>query len=128
MGNYIQYNSNPVWRRTNDCTVRAISLIERKPWLRVYYGICAMGGLLYTMPSTNEAWGDYLSVIGYRRGIIPNTCPNCYTVRDFCCDHPYGRYILGTGSHVVAVINGDWYDTWDSGDERPIFYWTKGEY
>ena len=57
--------------------------------------------------------------------IIPNTCPDCYTIADFCNDHPYGTYILATGTHVVAVIDGDYYDTWDSGNEIPIFYWQK---
>ena len=123
---YIPYNTNPIWKRTNDCTVRAISMVTNKPWRRVFYGMCAMGGDLYSMPSANEVWGEYLNRIGYKRGVIPNTCPYCYTVRDFCRDNPYGRFVLGTGNHVIAVINGHWYDTWDSGDEVPIFYWWKG--
>ena len=40
-------------------------------------------------------------------------------------DNPYGRYILATGEHVVAIENGDYYDTWDSGDEIPIYYWKE---
>ena len=123
---YIRYNINPIQKRTIDCTVRAISTVENKPWLRVYYGICAMGGNLYTMPSANEAWGEYLTAIGYKRRFVRDDCSRCYTVRDFCRVYPKGRYILGTGSHVIAVINGDWYDTWNSGDEVPIFYWWKG--
>ena len=27
--------------------------------------------------------------------------------------------------HVVAVIDGNYYDTWDSGDKIPIYYWYK---
>jgi hypothetical protein len=45
-----------------------------------------------------------------------------YTIRDFCRDHNKGTYILATGTHVVAVKNGDYIDTWDSGAEIPIFY------
>ena len=58
------------------------------------------------MPSANNVWGSYLRDIGYKRYIIPNTCPDCYTVRDFCIEHAHGRYILATGSHVVAVVDG----------------------
>lgn len=55
----------------------------------------------------------------------PYDCPDCYTVADFCRDHPNGTYILAIEGHVVAVDHGDWYDTWDSGDEIPIYYWEK---
>lgn len=123
---YIPYNVNPVQRRVEDCTVRAIAMVEDRSWLQVYYGICATGAALFSMPMSNEVWGEYLYRIGYDKFGIPNTCPRCYTVRDFCHDHPYGRYILGTGSHVIAVINGDWFDTWNSGDEVPLFYFRKG--
>ena len=46
---------------------------------------------------------------------------------DFCNDHPKGAYILALSSHVVAVVDGCYYDTWDSGQEIPIYYWTKKE-
>ena len=35
------------------------------------------------------------------------------------------NYILGTGTHTVAVKHGNYYDTWDSGSEIPIFFWKK---
>jgi hypothetical protein len=34
-------------------------------------------------------------------------------------------YILALGSHVVAVINGKYHDTWDCGEEEVIYYWMK---
>ena len=43
----------------------------------------------------------------------------------FCEDHPYGIYIVGTGTHAIACVDGNYYDTWDSGDESPLFYWKK---
>mgnify|MGYP007038282472 FL=1 len=63
--------------------------------------------------------------MGYTMKPIPDTCPDCYTVREFCKDHPMGTYVLGTGSHVVAVRDGNYFDTWNSGDEVPIIYWRK---
>lgn len=77
------------------------------------------------MPSSNAVWGAYLKSRGFKRYIIPNECPDCYTVKDFCKDHPKGHYILGTGTHVIAIIDGFYYDTWDSGELIPIFYWKK---
>ena len=64
---------------------------------------------------------------GYNRYVIPNTCPDCYSVKQFCEEHPHGKYLLATGTHVVTCIDGDYYDTWNSGDEIPIYYFTKEE-
>ena len=122
---FIRYNANPTGRNTNDCTVRAISAVTGKSWRAVLTGLYEIAYEFHDMPSSNAVWGAYLRREGYIRSIIPNTCPDCYTVTDFCADHPFGSYILGTGSHVIAVIDGDYYDTWNSGDEIPIFYYTK---
>ena len=87
--------------------------------------ICLQGFLMHEMPSTNAVWSQYLHGCGYRRTSLPDTCPICYTVRDFCRDFPIGKYLLALNGHVVAVIDGDYYDTWDSGGEIPLFYWRK---
>ena len=84
-----------------------------------------VGYYLHDMPSSNQVWGEYLRLNGYRKHVIPDTCPACYTIKEFCRDHPYGSYLAATGSHVVAIINGDYIDTWDSGFETPVFYFKK---
>lgn len=82
---------------------------------------------MHDMPSSNAVWGAYLIDLGYKRYVIPNVCPACFTIRQFCELHPKGKYLLATGTHVVTVIDGDYYDTWDSGDEVPVYYFTKEE-
>lgn len=124
---YIDYNANPIGNRVGDCTIRAISLALGQDWELTYSGIAVEGYKLCDMPSANHVWGAYLRSKGFRRNIIPDECPDCYTVEDFCADHPKGIYILALASHVVAVIDGDYYDTWDSGNEIPIYYWQKRE-
>lgn len=89
--------------------------------------IVIQGYNMYDMPSSNEVWGAYLKSLGFSKRIISNSCPDCYSVREFCNDHPVGRYLLATGSHVIAVIDGNYFDTWDSGDEVPTYYFTKEE-
>lgn len=122
---YIQYNPNPRRKSTIDCTIRALSKALDTDWDDAYIRLCMKGFVMKNMPSANEVWHELLKDEGYERHIIPNTCPDCYTVRAFCMEHPNGLYILGTGSHVVAVENGDYYDNWDSGDEVPIYYWER---
>ena len=124
---YHYYNPNPAGRFVGDCTIRAICKLTEQDWDTVYVGTSIEGFIKKDMPSGNSTWGAYLKRLGYIREIIPNTCPDCYTVRDFCLDHPRGRYLLALDQHVVAVVDGDYYDTWDSGNELPIYYWLKGE-
>ena len=96
-----------------------------KSWEETYIDVALKGFMLHDMPSANNVWGSYLKDNGYTRHIIPDTCPNCYTVRMFAEEHPKGRYILAISGHVVACINGTYYDTFDSGDCVPIYYWQK---
>lgn len=122
---YIPTNPNPVGKYTSDCVIRALSIAQGQTWDKTYIELSGVGFLLGDWGSSNAVWSAYLREKGYNRYIIPNTCPDCYTVRDFCKDNPKGTYILATGSHVVAVIDGDYYDSWDSGNEVPIMYFRK---
>lgn len=124
---YVPYNPNPYHKRVDDCVIRGITKVLGKDWNTVYLGVIAQGYALKNMPSSNAVWGEYLRRKGFRRYAVPNTCPACYTVREFAEEHPQGRYLLATGSHVIAVVNGDYYDTWDSGDEVPAYYFERGD-
>ena len=122
---FIPTNPNPNNKYTGDCVIRAICIAEDKEWDDVYLELMVKGYAMKDMIESNELWNSYLHGLGYSRYIIPDTCPDCYSVREFAQDHPQGRYILGTGTHAVAVINGDYYDTWDSGHKVPIYFWRK---
>lgn len=122
---WVERNENPVARRTIDCTVRAISAALEQDWDTTFMGISAKAFELKDMPSANHVWGAYLRSKGWKRHVIPNECPDCYTVADFCRDHPHGIYILAIDGHVVCVNCGNYIDTWDSGDEVPLYYWEK---
>jgi len=110
-----------------DCAVRAIIAAFNSDWDKIYLDLCVQGLIEADMPSSNQVWGSYLKKNGYKRHFLPDTCPDCYTVRDFCNDYPKGTYILGTGSHVITVKDGNYYDSWDSGNKIPLYYWTKEE-
>ena len=119
---FILYNANKCGIETSDCTIRAISTILHKSWLETYWDICTQGAIECKMPSTNSVWGKYLLNNGFRRMPVDSKDNNVTT---FCRYHPTGEYILATGTHVIAVINGDYYDIWDSGREIPKYYFTK---
>ena len=121
------FNPNPHENRVGDCTVRAISAATGQTWQQTYIGLCLEGYCLGDMPSANHVWGAYLRRLGFKRHILPDDYPDCYTVAEFCRDHPKGTYVLAISGHVVCAINGDWHDTWDSGDQIPVYYWSREE-
>jgi len=122
---YISFNPNPRRNSVGDCVIRAISKVTNQDWDTTYLGVALQGYMVKDMPSSNNVWGGYLYSKGFNRYVIPNTCPDCYTIKDFCKDYPKGTFLLATGTHAVSVIDGNYYDTWDSGDEVPIYYWRK---
>lgn len=124
---YVEVNTNPKGKRVNDCVIRAISTATGKTWDEIYIDLMLEGFYFKDYPNANYIWGDYLKNIGYTKHIIPDDCPECYSIREFADDNPDGIYIVATGSHVVAVADGDYYDTWDSGDEVPVYYYRKEE-
>lgn len=124
---YQYFNSNPAGQFVGDCVIRAISKATNQSWEKTYVDIVSKGLSMYDMPSANRVWGAYLKDIGFKKAVIPDTCPDCYSVIDFTKDNPQGIFLLGTGTHVIAVIDGDYYDTWDSGDETPIYYFRRIE-
>ena len=122
---YIHVNPNPKNKNTGDCAIRAIAIIMDMSWDEAYIELCTEGLYMSDLPNANSVWSAYLMRHGFKRDVIPNTCPDCYTIADFCRDHPTGEYVVCTGSHVVAVIDGSVYDAWDSSNEVPAYYFYK---
>lgn len=122
-----RFNPNPVNRSVGDCAVRAVAKALNVSWGRAFAMIVANAYQMADMPSSNSVWGSVLRQHGFERAVIDNTCPDCYTAEDFCLDHPGGVFVLGFGNHVATVVDGDIYDSWDSSNEVPQYYWFKEE-
>ena len=116
------YNPNPVGLHVEDCVQRAISAALGVDWdtaSDIVHDTAREMGL----PEHSDAvWGAVLRKHGFRRYVIPNRCPDCYTVGDFANEHS-GIYVLKVDGHVVSVIDGVIMDSWDSSDEIPQYFW-----
>lgn len=124
---WIKFNPNPTGRNVGDCAIRAIAKALDIDWEGAYLLIVTNGYEMGDMPSSDSVWGSVLRQHGFYRKSIPNRCPDCYTVTDFCIDHPEGIFVLGFGGHVATVVDGNLYDSWDSSREIPQFFWFKKE-
>ena len=124
---FVKYNPNPVGRSVGDCAVRAIARALSLDWEQAYLLLAKNGFAMGDMPSSDSVWGAVLRQNGFYRKSIPETCPACYTARDFAKDNPKGTYVLGFGGHVATVVDGILYDNWDSSNEVPQYFWYRKE-
>lgn len=122
---FIEYNPNPKGRKVGDCSVRAIAKALDMNWESAYTLLVVNGLSVNDMPSSDAVWGAVLRQYGFSKQLLSDRCPDCYTVKDFCLDYSLGIYVLALGGHVVTVVDGNYYDSWDSGDEVPLYFWKK---
>ncbi len=122
---WIEFNPNPKGIRVGDCSVRAICKAIGERWETAFARIALEGFIMGDMPSSDAVWGNVLRRNGFERKTIPNTCPDCYTADDFCRDNPRGTFVLAFGGHVATVVDGDLYDSWDSRNEIPIYFYAE---
>jgi hypothetical protein len=126
---YKYYNPNP--RHNNsvgDCTIRAVSKALNIPWETAYIDLVMQGYEIGDMPSSNAVLNSYLRSKRFRRNVVSNLCPDCYTFGDFAKEHPKGTYIVCTGTHVACIKDEILYDSWNSSDEAVIFYYEREDY
>lgn len=126
---FVQVNPNPANKSTGDCVIRALAILFDKSWDEVYLMLSVYGFMMKDWGSANAVWERYLYDQSYKKGIVPDTCPDCYTIAKFCedCADYGGKFLAVTGRHVAAIIDGILYDSWDSSNEVVIYYyWKKG--
>lgn len=125
---WVEFNNNPLKRRVGDCSVRSIAKALDVDWETAYALLVTNGYAMCDMPSSNIVSNSVLRQHGFKKASVSNKCPDCFSVKDFCELNKRGVYVLYTDGHVVTVVNGDYYDAWDSGDKIPMAIWYKGKY
>ena len=124
---WVKENINPISARVGDCAVRAVAKALNVDWEKAYVMLAVNGFIMADIMNANNVIASVLRQNGFDRKTIDNTCPDCFSVKDFCKENPKGTFVLGTGTHVVTVVDGNYYDVWDSGDEIPAYYFYRKE-
>lgn len=125
---YMYQNNNPANKLVDDCVIRAIATATGKSWDDIYWDLSIEGFKAKDKLDANAVWGRYLETHGFTRRYLPDTCPLCYTVRDFVRTHPHGIYILADGQHAIAAVDGYYIDTVDTGDRTVLYFFEKEVY
>lgn len=111
---YKYYNANPLQKRVNDCTVRALSCAKDMSWDEAYNHLSLTAQEKATMPDDVEYIDEYLNenfkrICGCKGNIR-------ITVGEFVDTHPQGTYLITMRGHITCAIDGCIYDTFDPSD------------
>lgn len=117
------FNPNPLEKNTGDCAVRAISKALDIPWhvAKVLLDVCSME--LAEVETSDLVWGRILDIHGFKMKSL--YCTEGCTLEGFCKKNPKGTFVVKLPNHVVCVVDGCYYDSWDSGKENPIYCWEE---
>lgn len=121
---YINYQPNPKKNNTTDCTFRAYSKAEGITWDEAYDIASEYGKDMKLMPNDHKVVDKILKE-KFRYTFTKFTKEEKKTVNEFAIEHPNGTYIGWLHGHVVAIIDGYYYDSWDSGDRKLKGYYKK---
>lgn len=121
---HVYYNPNPKHKNTGDCAVRAIAKAFDVSWdkAKAFLDVYSMEEA--EVETSDIVWGRILSEHGFK--MQPVYCESCRcTLKDFCEKNPVGIFVAKLPNHVVCVDSGDYYDSWDSGNEIVLYCWAK---
>ncbi len=129
MYKYYQPNEKDLKDNYGDCTIRALSKALGLSWLETFdlmipYCREYQTPNIFNVDSKTER--EILDRLGFDYyGISNKKGMKRPTVSSFAREHKKGTYILNVANHEVAVVDGVYYDTWDSGHKSLYGYYEK---
>ena len=114
---WVEYNPNPLKKNVGDCTLRAYCKYTRKKWEEVYDMSSKFAKEECSIMDESSVVNKFIQEKLNCKITWPKKDEKV-TVNEFAKTHNKGKYIIGIRGHVVTVINGYYYDSWDSGDKK----------
>lgn len=128
MYRYFQPNKKDLKDKACDCQIRALCKALDITWLEAFdltipicreiqnYTIFGSADVKRVNESLKRLGFEYTGVSNVKGSKRP-------TVAEFARSHKTGRYILRVANHVVACVDGVYYDTWDCGYKSVYGYY-----
>lgn len=111
---YAYYNANPLGRKVNDCTVRAISLATNQSWDETYDMLSGFAKHHAIMMDEVEYIDDFLCA-NFQKYQTPDRSQKL-TVEQFVENHPRGTFLITMRGHITCCVDGCIYDTFNPSD------------
>lgn len=123
---YYQPNDKDVENHIGDCVIRSICKALNKEWLEVFDELVEIAREIQAMPNSEHTYHKYLENHGFSWiGLKIEKGKKRPKVKTFYKVAPKGTYLVKVAGHIVTVVDGYYYDTWDSGERSVYGYWTK---
>lgn len=121
---YYQPNEKDLKDQYGDCVVRSLAKVRNADWLTIYDELIPIAREKQCMPNGKPAYEQYLKEHGFvYHGISNKKGSKRPTVQSFTLSHKNGTFVLRTAHHLVASVDGYFFDTWDSGNACLYGYW-----
>jgi len=126
----IEYNANPRDKNEGDCTIRALSLAYDMDYNTVKNELGSIGRQNKSAFNTIDTIRSFIGKHGNKRFFSEQNI-NVNTVEQFANQNRHGVYIVfcsnnpkqASSYHLVTIMNGKIYDTWDSGNYYILEAW-----
>lgn len=124
---YYQPNEKDIKDEYGDCVLRALTKAVNKTWLEVFDELIVIAREVQAMPNNKHTYEKYLvDIKGFTyKGISNKKGSKRPSVTEFAKEHRTGTYVVRLAHHIVTIVDGIYYDTWDSGNEKMYGYWEK---
>lgn len=126
---YYQPNKKDLKDEFGDCQIRALAKALDTTWIDAFdkaIEVCRPEQVSLIFDAPVKIRSKMLDKLGFDyHGVSNKKGKRRPTVDDFAKDHPTGTYIAAVAHHEVAIVDGKYYDTWDSGDCSMYGYFEK---
>jgi len=123
---WVEFNPNPGHNaKANDCTIRAYCAAEKISWEEAYDIASQTGKDNAYMPNDKPNVAKIITEkFGYEECKLEKD-ERKMTVNEFAIKYNIGTYLVMVARHLVAVVDGQYFDSWDCGDKKVSKYFAK---
>lgn len=126
---YFQPNKKDLKDKVGDCQIRAFCKALNLTWLEAFdltMPICRELQTYTIFDCDLSKTKAAMTALGFAyTGVSNKAGSKRPTVDEFAKAHPKGTFIVSVAHHVVAVVDGKYYDTWDSGYKSMYGWYEK---
>ena len=116
-----EYNPNPKDRNIGDCTLRSYCAAFGISWDKAFdiaSKVAKENSSMIQYVADKVLTEEFNCALDETYNKKTVSSKNRITVNEFALSHPYGKYIVQVRSHQVAIIDGMYWDSWDSGEKK----------
>ena len=107
----------------DDCVIRSISIVLRRPYVDVFTELMALGLEMGAYPNHDKVWIKYLERHSFTKNRPPRD-ENGKLIKLGDWDFK-GTAVVRNSRHLTAVDGGTVTDTWDCRSRPVNSYWSK---